>query len=263
MALRWAAAAGGAYLTPPRSRCFGARPARTAFTTTGARGLRLLLTAPSSPCSKTPRPLVLRCSPDSPPPPPPQQHVLVRKEGKDEAWEALKAMVADMFMPLLRNVSDMRSLRTVYDLEDYQVGMLFGAFLGCVGWYQLWKAAPSVFVDAALAYGFYKLSVVSSELRRQGKCNDLLARLKFGIVAIMATRDFTKSYELMDFVKLPVFFLYLSTFIFDVGRMKKDAKHYVIWTVNLLRTKGGFQELFRIMFYRDYISGYEDCFRRK
>ncbi|KAM0847863.1 hypothetical protein ACQ4PT_054770 [Festuca glaucescens] len=111
-------------------------------------------------------------------------------------------MVADMFMPLLRNVSDMRSLRTVYDLEDYQVGMLFGAFLGCVGCYQLWKAAPSVFVDAALAYGFYKLSVVSSELRRQGKCNDLLARLKFGIVAIMATRDFRKSYELMDFVKL-------------------------------------------------------------
>jgi hypothetical protein len=35
-------------------------------------------------------------------------------------------MTADMFRPLIRNVSDMRSLNTVYDLEDYQIGMLFG-----------------------------------------------------------------------------------------------------------------------------------------
>ncbi|CAM0952098.1 unnamed protein product [Alopecurus aequalis] len=168
-------------------------------------------------------------------------------------------MVQDMFRPLVRNLSDIRSLPSVYGLEDYQIGMLFGAFLGCVGCYQLWKAAPSVFVDAALAYGFYKLSVVSSELRRQGKCNGLLTRLKFSIVAIMATRDFSKSYELMDFVKMPVFALYLGTFMFDVACLKKDAKHYLIMTVNLLRTKGGFSELLRIMFYPDYISAYDDC----
>uniref|UniRef100_M8BZY7 Uncharacterized protein n=1 Tax=Aegilops tauschii TaxID=37682 RepID=M8BZY7_AEGTA len=137
-----------------------------------------------------------RCSPDSPP--------LEGDQHSDRtgASGALKAMVCDMFRPLVRNISDIRSLRTVFDLEDYQVGMLFGAFLGCVGCYQLWKAAPSIFVDAALAYAFYKLSVVSSEVRRQGKCNDLLTRLKFGIVVIMATKDFRKNYELLDIVKL-------------------------------------------------------------
>lgn len=187
---------------------------------------------------------------------------MVRKEGRNEAWEALKAMAGGMFRPLVRNISDIRSLGSVYDLEDYQVGMLFGSFLGCFGCYQLWKAAPSVFVDAALAYAFYKLSVVSSEVCRQGKCNDLLTRFKFGIVVIMATKDFKKSYELLDFVKMPVFFLYLSTFIFDVARMKKYAKPYVILTMNLLRTKGGFGELFRIAFYPHYISPYDECFRR-
>lgn len=55
-----------------------------------------------------------------------------------------------------------------------------GTFLACVGCYHLWKTAPSVFIDVVLAYAFYKLSVVSSEVRRQGKCNDLFTRLKFG-----------------------------------------------------------------------------------
>lgn len=61
------------------------------------------------------------------------------------------------------------------------VSTFAGAFLGYVGCYQLWKAAPSVFVDATLAFVFYKLSVVSSELHRQRKTNSLITRLKFGI----------------------------------------------------------------------------------
>uniref|UniRef100_A0ACD5YER2 Uncharacterized protein n=1 Tax=Avena sativa TaxID=4498 RepID=A0ACD5YER2_AVESA len=260
MALRCAVGGGGgAYLTPPRSRCCGAGAARAGATTAGIQGISALLKVRYSPCPKVPT--LLRCSADSPPLGD-DQH-LVQNKGPNDEWEALKAMVKDIFMPLARNLSDILSLRTVYDLEDYQVGMLFGAFLGCVGCYQLWKAATSVFVDSALAYGFYKLSVVSSDLRRQGKCNDLITRLKFGLVAIMATKDFTKSYELMDIVKLPVFALYLSIFIFDMGHMKQDARHYLIFIINLLKTKGGFQELFRIVFYPDYVSPYDDCFRRK
>lgn len=57
---------------------------------------------------------------------------MVRKEGRNEAWEALKAMAGGMFRPLVRNISDIRSLGSVYDLEDYQVGMLFGMFKWCL-----------------------------------------------------------------------------------------------------------------------------------
>jgi hypothetical protein len=55
-----------------------------------------------------------------------------------------------------------------------------GAFLGCVGCYQLWKIAPSTFVDVTLAFLFYKLSIVSSELHQHRKSNSLTTRLKFG-----------------------------------------------------------------------------------
>uniref|UniRef100_A0A0A9HDU3 Uncharacterized protein n=1 Tax=Arundo donax TaxID=35708 RepID=A0A0A9HDU3_ARUDO len=80
---------------------------------------------PISPCSRARR--AIRCLPDPP-----------REEEKNGvAWEALKAMIDDMFRPLLRKLSEIRSLRTVYDLEDYQLGMLFGAVLGNVGCYQM------------------------------------------------------------------------------------------------------------------------------
>uniref|UniRef100_A0ACD5Y0F2 Uncharacterized protein n=1 Tax=Avena sativa TaxID=4498 RepID=A0ACD5Y0F2_AVESA len=117
--------------------------------------------------------------------PPRAKRRCFQNKGVPEGCEALKAAAADMFRPLRLNLSEMRSLNTVYDLQDYQIGMLFGAFVGCVGCYQLWRAAPPIFVDAALGYTIYKLSVVSSELHRLRKSNSLITRLKFGIYTLL------------------------------------------------------------------------------
>ena len=74
---------------------------------------------------------------------------------------------------------------TVESLTSYGLCLFAGAFLGCVGCYQLWKTAPSIFVDAVLAFVFYKLSVVSSELHRSHKSNNLITRLKFSIYLVL------------------------------------------------------------------------------
>ncbi|EEE69978.1 hypothetical protein OsJ_29875 [Oryza sativa Japonica Group] len=218
-----------------------------------------------SPCSlprrvDAPRRRPVWCSPAAPPPPPPPRVEVqsVRKRRMSEEWEALKAAIADMFRPLLRNLADICSLRSAYDFEDYQIGMLFGAFLGYVGCYQLWKAAPSVFVDAALAFVFYKLSVVSSELHRQRKTNSLITRLKFGTILIMVMKDIKKNYVLLDIIRMPVFFLYICAFVFDVAGMKKYARRSLISLFNLLKSRGGIQEIYRIMWYPGYISPYDD-----
>lgn len=218
-----------------------------------------------SPCSlprrvDAPRRRPVWCSPAAPPPPPPPRVEVqsVRKRRMSEEWEALKAAIADMFRPLLRNLADICSLRSAYDFEDYQIGMLFGAFLGYVGCYQLWKAAPSVFVDATLAFVFYKLSVVSSELHRQRKTNSLITRLKFGTILIMVMKDIKKNYVLLDIIRMPVFFLYICAFVFDVAGMKKYARRSLISLFNLLKSRGGIQEIYRIMWYPGYISPYDD-----
>ncbi|KAL6656265.1 hypothetical protein ACP70R_007091 [Stipagrostis hirtigluma subsp. patula] len=223
-----------------RAGCASAAPltARSAATVASTRG---------------PVPFLRCCLPDP----------LREEESNREAWEALKAMIAGIFRPLFRNLAEIKSLRTVYDLEDYHLGILLGAVLGCVGCHQLWKAAPSIFIDVVLGYAFYRLSVVSSEVRRQGKRNNLFTRLQFGIVVIMAIKDFRKNYEFLDILRMPAFALYYATFLFDITGLKKYARHYLILTVNLLRTKGGFQELFRIIFYPGYVSPHDDCFHRK
>lgn len=179
-------------------------------------------------------------------------------KGIPEGWAALKAATADMFRPLLLNVSDIRSLSTVYDLEDHQIGMLFGAFVGCVVCYRLWRAAPHIFVDAALGYIIYKLSVVSSELHRLRKSNSLITRLKFGFILFMVLKDIKKKYVLLDAVRLPLSFLYLSAFMFDVAGLKKYGRRILISFVNLLKMRGGIKEIFRIVWYPGYVSPYDD-----
>jgi hypothetical protein len=56
-----------------------------------------------------------------------ESRIIVEKS-KNEEWESLKTEAADVFRPLLRNLAEVSSLRRVYDLEDYQIGMLCGAF---------------------------------------------------------------------------------------------------------------------------------------
>jgi hypothetical protein len=49
-----------------------------------------------------------------------------------------------------------------------------------VGLYQVWKIDPSTCLDMALAYAFYKLSVVAANLRKQGFSNDVITRIQLG-----------------------------------------------------------------------------------
>jgi hypothetical protein len=97
-----------------------------------------------------------------------------------EAAAALRAAAAAAVRPLLELARDVRGLASVFHVEEFHVGMPFGAAMTCLALWQLWRAAPAVCLDAAIAYAFYKLSVMAADLRRQGFCPDLLIRLKLG-----------------------------------------------------------------------------------
>lgn len=254
-------AAAGAQLTNQRITAAQSRVGRVTVLAAGtvARELTLrgsFLTS-SRPCrigASCPWPV--RCSPA--PSHDIEERRVSNKKKKNDEWEALKAEIADMFRPLLRNLAEICSLRRAYDLEDYQIGMLFGAFLGLVGCYQLWKTAPSIFVDVTLAFLFYKLSIVSSELHRQRKSNSWTTRLKFGTILVMVLKDIKKNYVLLDVIRMPVFLLYICAFLFDVAGVKKYGRRGLISLIKLLKTRGGIQEIYRIMWYPGYISPYDD-----
>ncbi|CAN6174856.1 unnamed protein product [Urochloa humidicola] len=207
----------------------------------------------SSPTSWSP--WAVRCSPDPPP-----DTDEVHNKPRNDAREALKAEIAGTFRPLLRTLADVLSLGTVFDLKDYQMGMLSGAVLLLVGCYKLWKAAPGIFLDAAIGYMIYKLSVVSSELDQQCKSNSLITRLLFGIILFMTLKEYNIKYVLLDIIRVPLFFLYLGTFMFDVAGLKKYGRQTLISFINLLKTKGGIKEIFRIAWCPGYVSPFDDGF---
>ncbi|XP_037442420.1 uncharacterized protein LOC119310906 [Triticum dicoccoides] len=256
-------AGAGAYLTAQRTTAArsGAFNGRSALLAAGTGARELSLRVSLSPNSHPHRvgascPWPVRCSPC----PSPDMEVprVSKKKTRNEEWEALKTEFGRMFRPQLRNLGELFSLRRVYDIEDYQLGILFGAFLGCVGCYQLWKTAPSIFVDAVLAFVFYKLSVVSSELHRSHKSNSLITRLKFGTILIMVWKDIKKNYVLLDVIRMPVLLLYICAFLFDVAGVKKYGRQGLVYFVNLLKTRGGIQEIYRIMWLPGYVSPYDD-----
>ncbi|KAM0842344.1 hypothetical protein ACQ4PT_058413 [Festuca glaucescens] len=138
--------------------------------------------------------------------------------------QAVAGAVADTFRPLLDNLNQLCSFRTVFDIEDYHIGMPFVALVACVGLYQVWKIDPSTCLDMALAYAFYKLSVVAANLRKQGFSNDVITRIQLAIAVTMALKDAHKKIVPLDYIRFPVFVLYTVSVLWDLAGLKKYAK---------------------------------------
>ena len=62
--------------------------------------------------------------------------------------------------------------------------------------------------------------------------------------------------------RLPLFFLYLGTFMFDVAGLKKYGRRILIDFVNLLKMRGGIKEIFRIVWIPGYVSPYDSFGQR-
>lgn len=129
------------------------------------------------------------------------------------ALDALKGAAVDASRPLMDNFGHVLSLKSVVDVNDYNIGMplgthvhlhlhillnweqrlrqsdrinsiLFilslGVIMAGIGCYQLFKTDPWTCLDVVLGYAFYKLSVVSSQVHRRGFANDSITMMKTG-----------------------------------------------------------------------------------
>ncbi|KAM3258474.1 hypothetical protein ACQJBY_050312 [Aegilops geniculata] len=203
---------------------------------------------------------------------------------QDADKEAAAAPVG-AFRPLLDNLKHMLSVRTIFDVEDYHVGMPFGALLACVGlwqvWkmdpstcldlvrgamagvgdgsllacmglWQVWKMDPSTCLDLVLAYAFYKLSVLAADVRKRGFCNDLITRVQLVIALTMAFKDIHKSIVPLDYIRVPVFFLYTVSVLVDLSGMKKLVNPLLNFLLALSKSKPGRRELMRILVFDDF-----------
>ncbi|KAE8772924.1 hypothetical protein D1007_54988 [Hordeum vulgare] len=165
---------------------------------------------------------------------------------------ALLDAVAGAFRPLLDNLKQLRSVRTVFDVEDYHAGMPFGAILACLALWQMWKMDPSTCLDFLLAYAFYKLSVLAADVRKQGFCNDLITRVQFVIVVTMALKDIRKSVVPLDYIRDSVFFLYTMSVLTDLTGTKKFVNPFFSFLLALSKAKHGILAVMRLLAFDDF-----------
>ncbi|KAE8772926.1 hypothetical protein D1007_54990 [Hordeum vulgare] len=169
-----------------------------------------------------------------------------------EAGVALLDAVAGAFRPLLDNLKQLRSVQTVFNVEDYHVGMPFGAILACLALWQMWKMDPSTCLDFLLAYAFYKLSVLAADVRKQGFCNDLITRVQFVIVVTMALKDIRKSVVPLDYIRDSVFFLYTMSVLTDLTGTKKFVNPFFSFLLALSKAKHGILAVMRLLAFDDF-----------
>jgi hypothetical protein len=97
-----------------------------------------------------------------------------------EAKAAVMGAVVGVLSPLRELVHDIRNLDSIFDAQEFQIGMPFAAIMTCMGMYHLWKLSPSTCIDVAMYYAFYKLSVIAADVRRRGFSPDWIIRIKLG-----------------------------------------------------------------------------------
>nr|CAB3457459.1 unnamed protein product [Digitaria exilis] len=100
------------------------------------------------------------------------------RESKEAAATVKGAAAGLLLRPLRDLFDDVRKFKSVFDIEEFHIGLPLSALMACVAAYHVWKAAPSACIDFVLHYGFYRLCVMAAGIRRRGFATDMIIRLK-------------------------------------------------------------------------------------
>ncbi|XBI82269.1 hypothetical protein VPH35_090997 [Triticum aestivum] len=147
-----------------------------------------------------------------------------RRESK-EAKASVIGAVTGVVRPLRELLDDLRSLKSVFDTQEFQIGMPFGAIMTCMGMYQLWKLSPSTCIEVAMYYAFYKLSTIAADVRRCGFSPDWIIRIKLGIIIALLVKYHRKSTAALgNYVRLAILVIYVTSVFWDVRGLKKYAR---------------------------------------
>ncbi|KAM3390859.1 hypothetical protein ACQJBY_012465 [Aegilops geniculata] len=161
-----------------------------------------------------------------------------RKE-LDAIWHALVAGPLESIILTLREIMAAGNL---FRCRSFHVGTLSGALLVLAAFCQLCKTTPTLFMDIVLGYVFYKLSVLSAQLQKDGRSFSICARIQLVLLLILSFKDnsaFQGFYRfLVELIwALNIYMYFIMAYEATVG--VKHGRLYWLAIYRWMQTKGG------------------------
>ncbi|KAF7011866.1 hypothetical protein CFC21_026130 [Triticum aestivum] len=170
-----------------------------------------------------------------------------RKE-LDAIWHALVAGPLESVQLTLREILAAGNL---FRCRSFHLGTLSGALLVVAGVFQLCKTSPTLFVDIVLGSVFYKLSVLSGQLQREGKSFSICARIQLVLLLILSFKDNGASQGFYRFLVESIWLLNIYVYLimaYDATVGVKHGRLEWLGVYRMLRTKGGLMKVLKHTF---------------
>ncbi|EES01340.1 hypothetical protein BDA96_03G292700 [Sorghum bicolor] len=219
-----------------------------------ASALRLV---PDGSCRRA-RKLRLCCAPEDDEwwatPVRPEDLVEPTGHGAEEVIAIRDALVGDPLRPVSLAFQEIVATGgNIFRCRCFHAGVMSGTLLLVAGICQLYKVAPNLFMDIVLAYMFYKLSVLAAELKRNGKANNICARIQCVLMAILfykynnPTKD--SYYHFTEFIWGITILVYSCTVYYECIGLKHPRHHLEAMFKTILTTKGGLIKVLKRLYW--------------